>query len=164
MARPVQLMTQSVPFKAQIMAHDQILVDPDSCPGPPHYASTIRGTGVGTDLGPFTANMHDCLAPPGPGLFVFGNGVFTLTAADGAELHGTYSGHLDTTPTTDQDAVFELNGSYEFTGGTQRFQNASGSGVMTGKNNTLAGHMAVTLAGTINFQGTVPLSASSSKR
>jgi hypothetical protein len=151
LASRVQAASPPVPFKAQITAHDQISVDPISCPVAPHFASTILGTGVGTHLGRFTANMHDCFTPAGPGLFVFQNGVFTLTAADGSELHGTYSGQLVATPTTNQDAVFELHGTYDITGGTKRFQNATGSGVMTGKDNILTGEVAVTLTGTIDF-------------
>src|SRR5882672_842427 len=133
LASPVQ--AAFVPFKAQITAHDQISEDPTSCPFPPHYASTILGTGVGTHLGRFTANMHDCFAPAGPGVFVFQNGVFTLTAADGSELRGTYSGQLVATPTSNQDAIFELRGTFDITGGTKRFQNATGNGVLAGKDN-----------------------------
>jgi hypothetical protein len=151
LASPAAAASQPVPFKAQITAHDQISVDPVRCPVPPHYTSTILGTGVGTQLGRFTADMHDCFTPAGPGLFVFQNGVFTLTAADGSKLHGTYSGQLVATPTTNQDAIFALHGTYQITGGTQRFQNATGSGTMAGKDNILTGEVAVTLTGTINF-------------
>jgi hypothetical protein len=149
LASPVQ--AAFVPFKAQITAHDQISEDPTSCPFPPHYASTILGTGVGTHLGRFTANMHDCFAPAGPGVFVFQNGVFTLTAADGSELRGTYSGQLVATPTSNQGAIFELRGTFDITGGTKRFQNATGNGVLAGKDNILTGAVVATLTGTINF-------------
>jgi hypothetical protein len=145
---PVQA---AVPFKAQITAHDQISIDSNSCPALPYYASTILGTGVGTHLGRFTANMHDCFTPAGPGLFLFQNGVFTLTATDGSELRGTYSGQLVATPTTSQDGIFALHGTYDITGGTKRFQNATGSGVMTGTDNILTAEVTVTLTGTINF-------------
>jgi hypothetical protein len=141
----------AVPFNAQITAHDQISVDSGSCPSPPHYASTILGTGVGTHLGRFTANVHDCFSPAGPGVFVFQNGVFILTAADGSELWGAYSGQLVATPTSNLDAIFELHGTYNITGGTKRFRNATGSGVMAGKDNILTGEVVVTLTGTINF-------------
>jgi hypothetical protein len=143
--------SQPVPFKAQFAAHDQISVDPVSCPVPPHYASTILGTGVGTHLGRFTVDLHDCFTPAGPGLFVFQNGVFTLTAADGSRLQGTYSGQLVATPTTNQDAIFALHGTYQITGGTKRFQNATGSGTMAGTENILTAELAVTLTGSINF-------------
>jgi len=148
LSSPVQA---AVPFKAQLTAHDQVSNDPTGCPVPPNFASTILGTGVGTHLGRFTANMHDCFTPAGPGVFVFQNGVFTLTAADGSELRGTYSGQLVATPTSSQDFVFELHGTYDITGGTKRFQNATGSGVMAGKDNILTGEVTVTLTGTINF-------------
>ena len=144
---PVQA---AVPFKAQITAHDLVSGD-SSCPGSHPNASTILGTGVGTYLGRFTANMHDCFAPAGPGLFVFQNGVFTLTGTDGSELRGTYSGQLVATPTSSQDFVFELHGTYAITGGTKRFQNATGSGVMAGTDNIHTTEVTVTLTGTINF-------------
>jgi hypothetical protein len=153
LASPVKSAALSVPFKAQINAYDQVGTDavcPASPPSPP-LASTILGTGVGTHLGRFTANMHDCFTLAGAGLYVFQNGLFTLTAADGSELHGTYSGQLVATPTTNQDAVFDLHGTYEITGGTKRFQNASGSGLMAGKDNILTGQVTVALTGTINF-------------
>jgi len=150
-ASPAQAASEPVPFKAQMTAYDQISVDPINCPVPPHYASTILGTGVGTQVGRFTANMHDCFTPAGPGLFVFQNGVFTLTAADGSELHGTYSGQLVATATTNQDAIFELDGTYNITRGTKRFQSATGSGVLAGTDNILTGAVAVSLTGTINF-------------
>jgi hypothetical protein len=149
MASPA--VSQPVPFKAQITAHDQISVDPVRCPVPPHFASTILGTGVGTHLGRFTADLHDCFTPAGPALFVFQNGVFTLTAADGSKLNGTYSGQLVATPTTNQDATFALHGTYQITGGTKRFQNATGSGTMAGTDNILTGAVSVTLTGSINF-------------
>jgi len=150
LSSPVQA---AVPFKAQLTAHDQVSNDPTGCPVPPNFASTILGTGVGTHLGRFTANMHDCFTPVGTGflLFVFQNGVFTLTAADGSELRGTYSGQLVAIPTTGQDGVYELHGTYDITGGTKRFQNATGSGVMAGKDNIFTGEVTVTLTGTINF-------------
>ena len=148
---PVQAASHPVPFKAQITAHDQVSNDSVSCPVPPNFASTILGTGVGTHLGRFTATMHDCFTPAGPGVFVFQSGVFTLTAADGSEVHGTYSGQLTATPTTSHDAVFDLHGTYTITGGTKRFQDATGSGVMEGKDNILTGEVTVTLTGSINF-------------
>ena len=145
------LQAAAVPFNAQIKAHDQISVDAGSCPLPPHYASTILGTGVGTHMGRFTANVHDCFSPAGTGVFVFQNGVFILTAADGSELWGAYSGQLVATPTSNQDAIFQLHGTYNITGGTKRFRNATGSGVMAGTDNILTGEVVVTLTGTINF-------------
>ena len=142
----VQAASRSVPFKAQITAHELVVDNSPSCPA--QHSSTILGTGVGTHVGRFTINMRDCftLLPFPP--FEFQNGAFTLTAADGSELHGTYEGDL---LATDKFPILQLQGTYQIIGGTKRFQNATGSGALSGTDNIFTGEVAVSLDGTINF-------------
>jgi hypothetical protein len=82
------------------------------------------GAGEATHLGQFVwsdVEYADFAAIPG-GVAV--TGTFTMTAANGDALYGT----LKTVGYFDADGNLVIHGTYEFTGGTGRFVNASGSG------------------------------------
>jgi hypothetical protein len=135
-----------LPFRGKASAHDQISTDP-RCP---ILASTIIGHGTATQLGRFTVLMQDCFSPAGPP-FIFQNGLLTLTAADGSTVTGTYQGQLVPLPTSSQDGTFGIHGTYTFTGGTGRFTNVTGSGVIVGTDNTFTGDVQADFVGTLNL-------------
>ena len=83
-------------------------------PGPNGVAITAEGSGEATHLGRFT-RTEEILLNPATGAFT---GSIIFIAADGSELHCDFTGAL-TGPAT-------AGGTYTFTGGTRRFEGASG--------------------------------------
>ncbi|MEP7148358.1 MAG: hypothetical protein ABI857_05690 [Acidobacteriota bacterium] len=83
--------------------------------GPAGVAITAIGNGVATHLGRFNREEAILLNPEN---FTF-TGSIVFTAADGSELHCDIAGAF-TGPAT-------AAGTYVFTGGTGRFENASGN-------------------------------------
>lgn len=83
-------------------------------PGPTGVTITASGEGEATHLGKFTRE-ESILLNPAAGTFT---GTIVFTAADGSELHCGFTGAF-TGPNT-------AAGTYTFTGGTGRFENASG--------------------------------------
>jgi hypothetical protein len=77
-------------------------------------------TGVGTHFGLSTSEQHLQLVPTGPGTFN-ASGTWTLTAANGDQMFGTFASSGRFT-----DAVHSTwLGNYVSTGGTGRFADAS---------------------------------------
>ena len=139
------------PFKAQMTGTDNVSVDPTACPGTLQLSS-ITGTGNATHLGLFAVTLDTCPVFDGSG-FVFAGGTFTATAADGSQLFGTVEGEVRFTPTL---GVVTIEGEYEITGGTGRFDaNTSGSGTFAGTETALDATLTLfavtlTLDGTLN--------------
>ena len=133
------------PFKATMTGIDQAFLDPTCSTG---LGSTITGSGNATHLGIFTASLRDCVTIVNPGLILL-EGTFVAVAADGSELRGTYEGELRATPTTEQDGIFELDGTYEILTGTKRFQGATGSGVFTGTDSVITNAVTLSLDGVL---------------
>jgi hypothetical protein len=101
-------------------------------PCPLGVTGVLQAVGVGTHMGKVTGQLTDCpnvFVPPGTP-FIFEDGEFTLTAANGDEVSGTYRGELHATPVNGLFVV--KNGQFTITGGTGRFAGAQGGGVLTG--------------------------------
>jgi hypothetical protein len=129
------------PFKARMTGTDTLVLDP-TCPA--GMRSIITGRGSATHLGKFTVILQDCVVPVLPN-FLFVGGTFVAVAADGSELTGTYEGQLLATATT----LFDIEGSYVVTGGTGRFEGATGSGSFTGTDDIVTHDVELSLVGTI---------------
>ena len=85
---------------------------PDWCPAgytPVH----IEGSGTGSHIGAFHVEAWHCTSPLGEIVL----GVEVITAANGDELHGTYTGQLF--PLTDTDGTSMIY--HDLSGGTGRF-------------------------------------------
>jgi hypothetical protein len=106
----------------------------------------IQGTGNATHLGRLTTDQSHCATPTSP---AFTDGLFTLTAANGDQLLGTYSG--DFVPL--DPPLFSIDGQFTFTGGTGRFAGATGGGDASGVQNLATGDATVELVGTISNVG-----------
>jgi hypothetical protein len=116
-------------------------LDPVACPLQPYLTGTSTGSGSATLLGKVTFNSSDCITPElNMTTFTFTRGKLKLVGADGDELHGEYSGQLLPTPVVPN---FVLAGAIRITGGTGKFKNATGAGVMQGTENlqTFQGHI-----------------------
>lgn len=134
-----------VPFKGSFEASGTATVLPgDRCPD---LTVEIRGPGTATHLGRLTTEQSHCATATS---LAFTDGLFTLTAASGDQLRGTYSGNfvpLD-------PPAFTIDGRFTFTGGTGRFAGATGGGDASGVQNLATGDATVSLVGTLSSVGT----------
>jgi hypothetical protein len=103
----------------------------------------VAGTGHTTQLGNYSGRYRECLNPATGAVT---DGTFTLTAANGDKVYGTYSGQA--TPTQDPNVV-----NYEdpgvITGGTGRFADASGTLTTSGLANLATGDYTGTITGSL---------------
>ena len=101
----------------------------------------VTGTGHATHLGRHSGFYRECLDPATGAVT---GGTFTLTAADGDTIFGTFSGQA--VPTDDPDLV-----NYEdpgvITGGTGRFADARGRVTTSGLANLATGEYRGTIVG-----------------
>lgn len=127
--------TVTVPFKAMFYTDGGIVPGDNSCGAPPFFLNVQDGDGEATHLGRFSTHMTFCVdatdilddgqlsagesAP-------YDNGVGTLTAANGDELWITIAGAV--LPSGHPDFDYEFADPFAFSGGTGRFEGASGGG------------------------------------
>jgi hypothetical protein len=149
----------NVPLRGSLATHETLELFPADgvCAG-----SFAKGTtaviGAASQLGRVSGRGTDCInivgGSPNLPVFAFANGELTLTAANGDQLTVTYSGAFTPTtndPTNPQAAIYAITGTFQVTGGTGRFANATGQGVLNGSENTrtFQGHLELT--GTISY-------------
>jgi hypothetical protein len=123
---------QDVPFKGGVAA-----VITEAVPGAGGLHITLIGSGNATHLGRFTRVENIVLHPD----FTL-DGEIVFTAANGDQLFVDVVGGF-TSPTT-------AAGSYTITGGTGRFDDATGTAAFTGST-TDGLHFSIDFAGTISF-------------
>ena len=121
---PVNAASGPLPFHAVLQGNaNPFPIDP--CTLGNH--ETASGTAL--HLGKFTwtsdevAQFLSC-PPPGPAIAVTGH--FTIVAANGDEIHGTYQ----TSGTFDPVNGVSVSGGYSLVSGTGRFSNVTGSGII----------------------------------
>jgi hypothetical protein len=85
-------------------------------------------TGTSSHMGRITYHVEQCTNPLTGAM---DGKVLVLTAANGDELHGTFTGH--TTPAGEAGTVLVVNAEFVFGGGTGRFRNATGAAQMSGE-------------------------------
>jgi hypothetical protein len=110
-------------------------------------SNTENAVGQATHLGRFTWVSTELAVPVGPNTLHV-QGSFTITAANGDELEGTY----ETTGTVDWETFTGyFIGPYWVTHGTGRFAQATGSGTIIGVGNLLDPYEIVgSLSGTMS--------------
>jgi hypothetical protein len=104
----------------------------------------VTGTGHATQLGHYSAHYQECLLPATGAVTA---GSFTLTAANGDTVFGTYSGNA---VPSDDPTVIAFDDPGVITGGTGRFAGASGSVTQTGLANLATGEYEATLTGSLS--------------
>ena len=104
----------------------------------------VTGTGNSTRLGSYSARYRECLDPETGAVT---HGTFTLTAADGDELFGTYSGQ---SAPTGEPGVVTYDDPGVITGGTGRFEGASGTANTRGSANLATGEYSGVLTGSVS--------------
>jgi hypothetical protein len=132
---------KELPFKTHAKAVVTSLAPGAPCSG---LRVDIVSEGQGTYVGLHTSIQHHCINPPS---LAFTDGEFTITAADGDQLSGTYFGEL--VPIA--PPIFAINGNFTFTGGTGRFEGATGGGTASGEQDLSTGDATVFLDGTISM-------------
>ena len=104
----------------------------------------VTGTGNATGLGSYSGQYRECLIPATGAVT---GGTFTLTAANGDEGFGTYSGQAFP---TDDATVVNYRDPGVITGGTGRFAGASGSMTTSGLANLATGEYRGTITGSVS--------------
>ena len=141
---PIQALAGSqVPLKGADRGAFEIV--PAACgPGNTWFQVPISGSGNATHLGRYTYEALECF----DGVSDYA-GTFTLTAANGDTITGTYSGQVvaivGTVGQYEQDAVV--------TGGTGRFADASGAFHVSGLADLASLDYTQTLAGWVSSPG-----------
>ncbi|MGH9838497.1 MAG: hypothetical protein ACREEM_06920 [Blastocatellia bacterium] len=101
------------------------------------------GTGTATHIGHFSLHREATVKPMGSKAKI-DDGQVTLTAANGDQLKASFTGILD--PATGKAIL-----SYEWKGGTGRFENASGATIWLAELNPDEGTYELVANGVLNF-------------
>ena len=104
----------------------------------------VTGSGHGTHLGYFTTHYRECFDPATGAVT---DGSFTLTAANGDTMFGTYGGQVS--PTGDS-TVFTYDDPGVISGGTGRFSGTGGIVATNGVVNLATGEYAGTITGSLS--------------
>jgi hypothetical protein len=104
----------------------------------------VTGAGHTTRLGNYSGNYRECLDPATGAVTA---GTFTLTAANGDKLFGTYSGQAHP---TDNPNVVAYEDPGVITGGTGRFAGAGGTMTTSGLANLATGEYRGTITGSVS--------------
>jgi len=113
-----------VPFRGEVTGELIMTVGAAICSGA--NLGVSNATGQALHMGNMTYHTEQCVNPSNGG--VTGK-VLVLTAANGDELHGTFVGRSFPGDVVGQ---FKVLATFTFTGGTGRFENATGTAAMTG--------------------------------
>ena len=103
----------------------------------------VTGTGQSTQLGHYSGRYRECLDPATGAVTA---GTFTLTAANGDKVFGTYSGQASP---TDDPTVVAYDDPGVITGGTGRYAGASGTMTTSGHANLATGEYEGTITGSV---------------
>jgi hypothetical protein len=132
-----------LPFKAHVTG-----IGGPAPSGPPPWSQDVLGSGVASHMGLVSVYQHHSVVPTtDPNILIFYDGTCVWTAANGDMLFGTYAGYLQFNPA----GYFEIHGQFVWTGGTGRFQGATGTGLASGAQ-YLDGTFDLVLDGTITYQ------------
>ena len=113
-----------IPFQAEFMTtRTSLIFDSEECEAPYGLFFTQEGQGQGAPIGKFTTKFTFCLDPVARE-FVDGKGTFFMENGD--ELYYTLSGQVVNSEDPDFDSEFSTP--FAITGGSGRFEGASGRG------------------------------------
>jgi len=144
-ATPVATASTTTPFKSDASLQSSL----SETPVPGVFAGTLTGTGHASHLGKVTLSATETLDfVTSPGVIVVRDGRMVLVAANGDELHWTYSG---TGSLPDADGNTAITGTFVISGGTGRFADATGEGTIEGTVRTGTGLVSVAYRGTVGY-------------
>ena len=104
----------------------------------------VTGTGHSTMLGKYRGRYSECFDPATGAVT---GGTFTLTAANGDKVSGTFSGQARP---TDDPTVVAYHDPGVITGGTGRFADAGGTMTTSGLANLATGEYTGTITGSVS--------------
>ena len=104
----------------------------------------VTGTGHTTELGSYSARYRECFDPATGAVT---GGTFTLTAANGDKVFGTFAGQASP---TDDPNVIRYDDPGVITGGTGRFARAGGTVSTSGLANMATGEYRGTITGSVS--------------
>lgn len=135
---------ENKPFKVSLLTQEHVGFSPD-CPS--KFGGTTTGTGNGTHLGKVSFSATDCITPM-EDHFTF-KGEFTVVATNGDKIVGNYDGSF--VPINNGPMYRLSDATFEITGGTGRFAQATGSADLKGTQNTKTGKGTLKADGTISY-------------
>lgn len=119
------------------------------CSVPSSWIIEFTGTGQITHLGAVSITFEHCTqADLAAGTFAYTDGVFSYTAANGDQLHGSYGS--GTAGMLSADVVWWQD-SFVIQGGTGRFAGASGGGTDRGTTESASGYTEYELEGVLVY-------------
>ena len=104
----------------------------------------VTGTGHSTGLGNYSGHYRECFDPVSGAVT---GGTFTLTAANGDKVFGTFGGQA---VPTDDPTVVSYDDPGVITGGTGRFAHAGGTITTSGLANLATGEYRGTITGSVS--------------
>ena len=104
----------------------------------------VNGTGHASGIGDYSGHYRECFDPATGAVTA---GTFTLTAANGDEIFGTFGGQARP---TDDPTVVAYDDPGVITGGTGRFAHAGGSLTTSGLANLATGEYTGTITGSVS--------------
>jgi hypothetical protein len=107
-------------------------------------ALEVTGTGHSTKLGNYSGHYRECFDPATGAVT---GGTFTLTAANGDKVFGTFDGQAHP---TDDPTVVRYDDPGVIMGGTGRFADAGGSLTTSGLANLATGEYTGTITGSVS--------------
>jgi hypothetical protein len=116
---------------------------------PSKFGGTIIGRGEGALTGPVAFIATDCITPSGTS-FTFSAGKMIVIGTGGDQIFADYSGQF--VPTGVGTKFVFSNATFQVTGGTGRFSQATGGGSLTGGEDMATGQGTIKLAGTISYK------------
>jgi len=134
----------SRPLKASVETHEQPGFKPD-CPS--KFGGTTTGAGKSTHMGKVSLKADDCITPM-EDHFIF-EGTFTLTAANGDAVTGSYKGAF--VPADDGSRYSLSDAKFEIIGGTGRFRGAKGIAELKGDQDIATGKGKIEIDGTVSY-------------
>lgn len=123
--------SEQVPMKGSYQGTGVFTAPPASCAA---FYSVFNGTGQESHTGRYALHHTTCTVPIDATHSSF-TGEFTKTAANGDLIFGTFEGSVQLTQAPGSGSpigVFAIVGTITFTGGTGRFDGATGSQRMVG--------------------------------
>lgn len=128
-----------VPFTANITFTEQLGQGTSTC----FLTGDISGTGTATKLGAVSLASEDCINPISTTTFVFTSDKVVL-GTNGGQIWAAYAGTLSATDNS-------IHGTYLVFGGTGRFKDARGIGILEGSEDLNTGSGQIQLKGTLTY-------------
>ena len=134
-------------FTATFFTDLSSFAEDPQCTAPQNFLNVQQGNGSETTVGNFTTTLAFCV---NPATFEYSNSMSSFLASNGDELFLDYGGQV--VPTTKAGYDLEFKDPFTITGGTGRFEDATGSGTTDSYVNMTTGRTDHIWNGTIRLK------------